>query len=307
MEDRTAQRMENEFTFPDGARGWFELSIQPVPDGIFILSNDITERKNLQKAEVAKLAAESANRAKSDFLANMSHELRTPLNSVIGFSEILQDGMFGKLTEKQQEYIGNIQGSGKHLLSLINDILDLSKVEAGKLTAEETWIDTGRVVESSVKLISAQAEKAKIALEVIGADRLPSLYSNERLLRQIFLNLLSNSVKFTPAGGRISVTTAIDRQGRLRIAFQDTGIGMTEKELKIALTPFGQVENAFARNSQGTGLGLPLTKSLTELLGGQMWIDSTPGVGTTVALHFSKQRLRHEQSAATPIQSSQVA
>ncbi|MDP2156704.1 MAG: ATP-binding protein, partial [Nitrospirota bacterium] len=314
MEERTAHNMENEFIFSDGTSGWFELSIQPVPEGIFILSNDITERKIFQSAEVAKLAAETANKAKSDFLANMSHELRTPLNSVIGFSEILQDELFGTLNDKQKEYVGDIQSSGRHLLDLINDILDLSKVEAGKLKLEFTTFSLKDALKSAMSMFKEKAMKHKLKLNFeIEPDVGLEIEADERKLKQILFNLLSNAVKFTPDGGSvrvqarlISVVGAIRRvaqeEGRgsasplqdgdfIEISVADTGIGIKTEDMPKLFKEFSQLESAYTKNFEGTGLGLALTKRLVELHGGSIRVESEFGKGSTFIFSIPMKHL----------------
>jgi signal transduction histidine kinase len=250
-------------------------------------------RHLIDNLTAARAEADAASQAKTAFLANMSHELRTPLNAIIGFSETMQQEMFGPLgVPKYAEYVTDIHNSGKHLLSIINDILDLSKIEAGKLELDEAEVDVGKAIASAVQLVRPDAAKRGVALTIADTGGLPPLFASPRMLHQILLNLLSNALKFTPRGGQVSVSAERQRKGRLDIIVADTGIGMSPEEIKVALAPFGQVANAHTRREQGTGLGLPLVKSMMELHGGRFLVESTPGAGTRVRLGFNVDRLR---------------
>jgi two-component system, cell cycle sensor histidine kinase PleC len=256
------------------------------------LIQDIAGRYRAEAELIAaKQASDAANRAKTQFLANMSHELRTPLNAIIGFAEALETGIFGRMTGKQTEYVGDIRRSGQHLLSLINDILDTTKVESGKYALHEEVVDIRDVVEQSLRSVASQVAEKSIDLAATAPADLPSLYADERALRQILLNLLSNAVKFTPANGR--VTVMVDASERnLRIRVTDTGIGIPQGELMLVMEPFHQVDNSHTRRYAGTGLGLPLVKSLVEMQEGRFLLTSTVGRGTTATILFPAARLR---------------
>jgi signal transduction histidine kinase len=237
---------------------------------------------NLRKA---KEGAEAASRTKSSFLANMSHELRTPLNAVIGFSEILAGEMMGPLgSPKYKEYARNILDSGTHLLDIINDILDLSRVEAGKLELAYLWVDVAEVLASAKEWVEERAAVGGLVIEMRTGKDLQPIMADARILKQIVLNLLSNAVKFTLPGGRISIGAAPGEAGWVRLTVEDTGIGIPADRLGEVLEPFVQVENTMHRKFVGTGLGLPLVKSLTELHGGRFILESQVGRGTVATV-----------------------
>ncbi|HKF71401.1 MAG TPA: ATP-binding protein [Stellaceae bacterium] len=250
-----------------------------------------TERRN-REAEEARRAAESANRSKSRFLAVMSHELRTPLNAIIGFSDLIQTQSLGPLQPaKYREYAEDIHVSGQNLLSVINDILDMAKIEDGKMVLFEEAIDLCQQVSVAIRFVADRARQGQIALDREIAPGLPPLLADQRSIRHILLNLLSNSIKFTPGGGRVAVRAERVRDGGLALAVADTGIGMSPEHLAVALTPFGQVANEYTRRHDGTGLGLPLVKSLAELHGAAVEIESALGRGTTVRITFPAARV----------------
>ncbi|TCS63530.1 PAS domain-containing sensor histidine kinase [Varunaivibrio sulfuroxidans] len=254
--------------------------------------SDVTERVAFQKSlKKAKETAEVANRVKSEFLANMSHELRTPLNAIIGFSDIMCTGLFGKIDARYQDYIQSIHDSGAHLLGLINDILDVSRIEVGKLELNDDIIAPLDAIDAAVGLVRPDADAAKIALVVHIEDGLPPIRVDARRFRQILLNLLSNAVKFTAEGGRVTLTAAIDRTGAFVISIADTGIGMSSDEINLSITPFGQVDSTLSRKYEGTGLGLPLAKNFVEMHGGRFLLDSTPGQGTNVTIMLPTERV----------------
>ncbi len=232
--------------------------------------------------EQEKIRAEEANRSKSEFLANMSHELRTPLNAINGFSEIMQGEMFGPLGhERYKDYVTDILSSGQHLLSLINDILDMSKIEAGKMQLQPEPVEPAQLLEQCVRIMRARAEEKQINLVVEGQD-LPAIEADPRAIKQVLLNLMSNAVKFTPEGGKVAVRT-FDAADGVVIQVADTGIGIPEDDLHRVGRPFEQIENQHSKVHQGSGLGLALSKSLVEMHGGTLRIDSVLGKGTTVS------------------------
>ncbi len=246
--------------------------------------------------------AESASRTKSVFLAAMSHELRTPLNSIIGFSEIIRDQMFGPIgVDSYAQYADHIHESGTHLLSVISNILDVAKAEAGQLDLHEEVVDVAKAVTASVRTIHAQALKGQLTVSIELPTGLPSLSGDPVKIRQILINLLSNAVKFTPKGGKIAVGACLEPSGKLAIAVSDTGIGMAPDEIPIAPAPFRQIDSRLSRRFEGTGLGLPLTKRLVELHGGTLEIASMSDHGTTVTVRFPQERVlgrRRLESAA---------
>jgi signal transduction histidine kinase len=223
---------------------------------------------------------EAANRHKSEFLANMSHELRTPLNAIIGFSEVLQERLFGELNEKQAEYTSDILTSGQHLLSLINEILDLSKVEAGRMELEPSTFDLPLAIDNARTFVRERAVKHGIALDVDVDERLGEYVGDERKIKQILLNLLSNAVKFTPEGGRISITANKTENGA-EISVSDTGIGIAPEDQPKIFEEFRQVGSDSMHKTEGTGLGLTLAKKFVELHGGKIWVESEVGKGST--------------------------
>jgi len=242
-------------------------------------------------------AADAGDRAKSQFLATMSHELRTPLNAIIGFAEFVNTDLCGPLTDKQRSYIGDIHRAGTHLLDLVNDVLDLSRVDARHLVLDEEVVELGETIAGAVTMVALRAEEAGITLRSAVAGDLPIVRADPRRFRQVLLNLLSNALKFTPKGG--AVTLSAERRGSdIAIAVADTGIGMTREHISIALAPFGQVDNRLARRYEGTGLGLPLVKRLVELHGGMLAIDSALGRGTTVTVLLPADRIISRAAAA---------
>lgn len=255
--------------------------------------NDITVRRRTEQALIAaKEQADYANRSKSEFLANMSHELRTPLNAIIGFSEIIKDELFGKVGQAQYvEYAKDIYDSGELLLSLINDILDMSKIEAGKRDLSETVININRTAQACLRLVAARAKASKQHLNIKIPKDFPDLRGEERAIKQVIVNLLTNAIKFTPEGGTITVHARMTPDREMVIAVEDSGIGIAPEHMDVVLAPFGQIESALSRKNQGTGLGLPLTKALVELHDGTLELASKVGEGTTVTLTFPPERI----------------
>ncbi len=259
-------------------------------DGFNTMLSQIQARDEGLRA--ARHQAEMANRAKTEFLANMSHELRTPLNAILGFSEVMANELLGPMGDPQyQGYARDIHESGTHLLQVINDILDIAKVEAGKLELSEEEITVSDVVEKSLRLIKERAENAGLDVTAEIDPDLPSLYADKRLVKQCLINLLSNAVKFTPKGGRVSVRGFRERDGRLAISVADNGIGIAKQDIPRVLAPFGQVDGSLSRKYDGTGLGLPLVKSLVQLHGGSVDIQSEIAIGTTVTVRFPVERI----------------
>ena len=223
----------------------------------------------------------------------MSHELRTPLNAIIGFSEIILKEMFGPLTnERYKDYVKDIYESGSHLYGLINDILDVSKAEAGKLELSESVVEIGGVVARCVRIVAERAQRAKVTIEIELPEDLPALSADERKITQILINLLSNAVKFTPEGGNVWVIAGIEGNGAFRLSVKDTGIGIAPEDIATVMAPFGQVDGKVSRRYEGTGLGLPLTKSLVALHDGTLDIESEVDVGTTVIVRMPGRRVQ---------------
>jgi signal transduction histidine kinase len=250
--------------------------LKTFADQAVIALENVRLFKELQAAN-RELAA--ASQHKSEFLANMSHELRTPLNAIIGFSEVLSEKMFGELNEKQEEYSKDIHASGEHLLFLINDILDLSKIEAGRMELELTDFDLPTAIENALMLVRERAGRRSIALHTNIDNRLGPIQADERKVRQVVLNLLSNAIKFTPDGGRIDVG-AVPKDGFAEVSVTDTGIGIAPEDQEKVFEEFRQVGTA-AKKVEGTGLGLTLCRKFVELHGGRIWVKSELGVGST--------------------------
>jgi len=242
--------------------------------------------------------AEASNRAKGEFLAHMSHELRTPLNAIIGFSDMLLNAPSAVARDKVEGYIRDINRAGLHLLGVINDILDLTKIEAGKLSLYEAEVEFAELLAASLTMVQGLSEEKRITIQCDMSGPQPRLRIDELKLKQILLNLLSNAVKFTPPAGRVEVKTALDSDGFV-IKVKDTGIGIAPSDLPKVLIPFTQLDSKLSRKHGGTGLGLPLTKGLVELHGGSFAIDSEVGIGTTVTVRLPAARVAGDVSART--------
>jgi signal transduction histidine kinase len=231
---------------------------------------------------------------KSQFMANMSHELRTPLNAIIGFSELIRDALVGPVAARYKDYAADIHGCGRHLLGLINDVLDLTRVEAGRLELIEQRVDLIAVASDCCRLIAERFRTGKVDLATDFPPRLPAVLGDELRLKQILLNLLSNAGKFTHAGGRVVVAASVMADGGVQLSVSDTGVGMKLQDIPIALEPFRQLDSGLNRHYEGAGLGLPLARTLAELHGGTLKIDSTLGRGTTVTLTLPPPRVLQE-------------
>jgi len=261
------------------------LNEEALRKAVANLEKSQTELSDLaRKYETEKVRAEAANQAKSEFLANMSHELRTPLNAINGFSEIMLTEMFGPLGDtRYRGYAQDILNSGQHLLALINDIMDMSKIEAGKMRLNFEPVGLDELVDEAARLVRNRAEAAGLSLTLEAAAAAPQIEADQRALKQVLLNLLSNAVKFTPRGGHVSVSVEAAGAETVRISVRDTGIGIAPEDLTRLGRPFEQIESQHAKTQQGTGLGLALSKALVELHGGELGIESAPGKGTTVS------------------------
>lgn len=267
----------------------------------YVAELEVTKRElEARTAEVTAALEEAAagSQAKSQFLAAMSHELRTPLNAILGFAEMQMNQLFGPMGDPRYlDYANDIHSSGSHLLGLINDVLDFSKLDGGHLELYEEPVDLPSLIAESVHMMERQGEKAKVRLVVTQGPDFPLVQADERRLRQVLLNLLSNAVKFTPEGGEVTVSAA-HVEGGVAITVADTGIGMEPEQIPTALDRFGQIDSRLSRKYEGTGLGLPLSKRLVELHGGTLDIDSVVGVGTTVTVRLPATRLLEQISAA---------
>jgi signal transduction histidine kinase len=281
-----------------GAYDYFDKSSEPaellaVLDRCFENSRLHEERRSAYEAlRVAKEAAEKANRTKSEFLANISHELRTPLNAIIGFSEVMMQGILGPVgNDSYLGYLKDIHDSGIDLLNIINDILDLSKAEAGKLELSEQTVDVATVLDAVGRLMAPKIDGAGLTLALNVPADLGPLFCDRLKLKQILLNILSNAVKFTPFGGRVDVSATCDPGVGFAIVIRDSGIGIAKEDIPRVLLPFEQVESALSRSRNGTGLGLPLTAAMMHLHGGGLEIDSEIDRGTTVTIRFPPERI----------------
>jgi len=256
---------------------------------------DITLRKQMEiSLRLAKEQADAASQAKSAFLANMSHELRTPLNAIIGFSEMMQKETFGPIgNDKYAEYMGDIHMSARHLLDIINEVLDMSKIEAGRVELDQQEVDIDHLISSVIRIMASRAFSSGLDIRQNVPDGLPGLYADARLVRQILINLITNAVKYSKPGGAIDVSADLSGEGGIRIIVADQGIGIPKDRIKEAMEPFGQINDpTHARNQQGTGLGLPLARAMVEMHDGRLQLESEPGVGTVVTISFPRKRTR---------------
>tara|TARA_R110002110_G_scaffold89674_2_gene233469 strand:- start:1019 stop:2461 length:1443 start_codon:yes stop_codon:yes gene_type:complete len=297
---------------------WVAIFINPLPLDIFISNSTFlvaaaaisiflnviqeyqlrcsfvdNEQLRIERTRSERLLSrsEAANRAKNDFLAIMSHELRTPLNAIIGFSEIIANEMFGPVGQaKYADYAGDIRSSGTHLLSIINDILDISKAEAGKLSLEEEPIDPVDALNRSMQMFRLRAAEIGVDLTFRVRGDIPWIIADPRLFNQVAINLTSNALKFTPEGGRVWIEIGIDAQGNFGLTVKDTGIGIKRDDVERIFEPFIQVENAMSRSHHGTGLGLPLVRKIMSLHGGTIELESEVGQGTVAIATFPKSR-----------------
>jgi PAS domain S-box-containing protein len=314
--DTAPMRYEFEGVRKDGSSVWLENFVTVVDwegrPAIQTTTVSITKRKQAEEAlastfsdlEIARDQAETANRAKSEFLATMSHELRTPLNAIIGFSEMIKDELFGPQgAARYREYAKDIHFSGQHLLSIINDILDLSKVESGAEELRDETIDVPKLLSSVDRLVRHRAEKGNIRLEQDFPADLPGLTADRRKLKQILVNLITNAIKFTEPGGTVMLKAWCRRDSGFVFQVTDSGIGIAAKDIPKALSQFGQVDSDLNRKQMGTGLGLPLSKSLAELHGGSLDLQSQIGAGTTVTVRLPAARIVNLKEWA-PIQDS---
>ncbi|MBT4934065.1 MAG: PAS domain S-box protein [Rhodospirillaceae bacterium] len=283
----------------NGELFWVYETVSPVMNDNNKITHYVATHEDISERKAAELAtqnaleqAEEANRAKSDLMANMSHELRTPLNAIIGFSRTIKEEIFGPLNnDKYQEYLNDIHNSGQHLLGLIDDILDASAIEARALELQEESVNIVAIIESTIRLIELRAKEGLVTIKFSFDPEIPLIYVDSRRTTQIMLNLLSNAIKFTPEGGEVSVHLRLNDDGSVAISVSDTGAGMNDREMEIALSRFGQVDSGLDRMHEGTGLGLPLTKGLMELHGGTLEIESEKGKGTLITATFPKERV----------------
>ncbi len=297
-ENDAVLNFESEAYRRDGSIIWISTSCRAVRavngDLLYYegFVEDITARKRTEMdLRIARELAERSSKAKSAFLANMSHELRTPLNAILGFSEILESELFGPLGDpRYAEFAQDINRSGKHLLAIICDILDLAKVEAGQLVIDESEVRIGPLMQSCERLIAPVARAREILLTVILPPETVVVRADETRLKQILLNLLSNAIKFTPANNAVVLSAERVTDGMV-LRVSDTGIGMSPENIEEAMQPFHQVDNSLSRRYEGTGLGLPLTQSMVDLHGGTMKIDSAIGAGTTVTVTLPAWRI----------------
>ncbi|HEX9464238.1 MAG TPA: ATP-binding protein [Alphaproteobacteria bacterium] len=301
--DVAARRPIRNFVYSTKAKSGEVVSVSisgaPMFDekGVFLgyrgIASDVTASNRAERElREAKDVAEAANRAKSEFLANMSHELRTPLNAIIGFSDMMGSELFGRLGHgKYLEYARDIHTSGSHLLALINDVLDMSKIEAGRMELDEGIVNLGSVVEACLAMVEWRATQAGVGHGERPRFTVPNIVGDERAIRQVMLNLLTNAVKFTPRGGHVTVSGGVDAGGDVVVTIADTGVGIAPDVLQRLFAPFQQGAAGFARRQEGTGLGLAISRNLMRLHGGELEIRSEPGEGTVATARFPASRV----------------
>lgn len=281
-----------------GERQWFQTIKLPFVSStgdieVLSVTTEVSAHRRAEEVlRTAKEQAEAANRHKTEFLANLSHELRTPLNHIMGFAQVMADESYGPHEDpRYRDYANNIHESGKHLLAILNDILDVSRLETGVWQLVEREVDLNRVVQSVVRIVKERTERDGLSLTVTLEDQLPHVMADERMVRQMLLNLLSNAAKFTPDGGRIEIGSRAREDGCVELVVSDTGVGIAEQDYETVLAPFGQVENPLSRKNSGTGLGLSLVRSMIELHGGKVEIESVVGEGAAMKLVFPARRV----------------
>jgi PAS domain S-box-containing protein len=310
IEDMKAHRpFSHQVQWLNRPRGLVCISVSGRPRfndaGDFIgyvgIGRDITDEQQQRRRQdemnhalaEARDQALRASKSKSSFLAHMSHELRTPMNAILGFAEVMKEQVVGPLDERYRGYAGHIHESAQHLLSLINDVLDLSKIEAGAYELHEGKVDLPAVATRALRQVEGAARHGGVTLALEMPVHLPPLWADQRAVFQIMLNLLSNGIKYTPASGTVAIFARQEPSGGIAFGVRDTGIGMSEADIAKALQRFGQVDNVLTREHRGSGLGLPLVQELALLHGGQVAVVSEPGAGTTVTVRFGADRLEH--------------
>jgi signal transduction histidine kinase len=287
------------------------LSVRRMPigdEGYMAICSDLTAQKQ-HEDELVKAWEQAviANRSKSEFLANVSHELRTPLNAIIGFSEVVERELFGPLgNERYVSYVRDIRNSGEHLLSLINDILDLSKIEAGRFQLRMEEVDCNEIAHSVARLIRPRTVEHGLTMKIDLPERPVVLNADKRAVKQVLINLLSNAVKFTPENGTVTLTSRPWHDG-VEFVVSDTGIGIDQKDMHVALAPFGQIDSQFTRKYEGTGLGLPIVRGIVELHGGTIEIDSEPSRGTSVIVRFPNRPPEQQMAEILALPRKQAA
>jgi len=295
--ERDVKGIINRYRCRDGSYRYLEWRARQEGDLVYGIARDVTERLAIEAEMVeAKAAVEAASRAKSEFLANMSHELRTPLNAILGFSEIIRDSVLDDTPSawaKYREYAGSIYSSGTHLLSLISEVLDLSKIESGGYQLHIDRFDLQMIIQDSLMLVSPQAERAKVSILPVDVEGDVTVDADMRAIKQVIVNLLANAVKFTPGGGEIKVRCR-EEDGAVHVKVQDSGIGIAAELQESVFEAFHQGDAKVARQFGGTGLGLSVCRRLVEMHGGRIWLESKQNTGTTVFFHLPK---RHSATA----------